>query len=139
MELKDVEIKVENPNQEYWIGVSCNAGGNGWDNFYTDGTVEIIGDEDVYASQSNLVKVENATYVAIESLSDAKETDRRKMKDRTFKIIGSDPAETIKQVGLENIFNPAGSQSEDLTTSCVYSKQGKPKARDLDMLPRTWK
>lgn len=139
MELKDVEIKVENPNQEYWIGVSCYSGGNGWDNFYTDGTVEIIADEDVYASQSNLVKVENATYVAIESLYDAEETDMHKMRNRAFKIIGSDPAETIKQVGLENIFNPAGSQSEDLTTSCVYSKQGKPKAKDNSMLPRTWK
>ena len=98
MELKDVELKVEDPNQEYWIGQSALSPGNEWDNLYTDGTVQIIGDEGVYSNQSNLVKVDNATYVAIESFHDPKELVPSKMEDHSYRLISSDPAETIEKV-----------------------------------------
>jgi hypothetical protein len=139
MELKDVELKVENPNQEYWIGQSALSPGNEWDNLYTDGTVQIIGDEGVYSNQSNLVKVDNATYVAIESFHDSKELVASKMEDHSYRLISSDPAETIEKVGLENIFSKTGVKTEDLSTSCIYAKQGPLRVKDTDMLPKTWK
>ena len=138
MELKDVEMKVEDPNQEYWIGLSTYSSGFGWENFYTDGSVRILADEGVYSGQSNLVKVEDATYVAFESFFDLNETDRSKMKEHGYTLIGNDPAETVKQIGLDKIFCPEGAE-ESLTTSCIYAKKGIPHVADPGMLPRRWK
>ena len=138
MELKDVNCTVDDPNKKYWIGHTVYAMGYGWENFYTDGAVRIIADENVYSQQSNLVEVTDATYVAREIISDMEETEISKMKTHNYTIIGTDPAETIKTNGLENIFSSTNSVSTKLTTSQIHS-QGKILAKDYKMLPSHWK
>lgn len=138
MELKDINCTVDDPNKTYWIGHSVYAMGYGWENFYTDGAVRIIEDENVYSQQSNLVEVTGATYVAREIISDMEETEISKMKTHNFTIIGSDPAETIKTKGLENIFSSTNGAFTKLTTSQIHSQKTL-SIKNAQMLPRHWK
>ena len=138
MELEDINFIKDNPNKSYWIGYTIYAMGYGWENFYTDGAVRIIEDENVYSQQSNLVEVTEATYVAREIISDMEETEISKMKTHNYTIIGTDPAETIKTNGLENIFSSTNGVSTKLTTSQIHSQE-KVLAKDYKMLPSQWK
>ena len=139
MELKDVKIEVKNPNDEYCVGISKYETENGWENFYTDGRVRVLRDEGVYSDQSYMVRVEGATYVARQIGYDPNETDVNKMKYQNYRIIGSDPAATIEQIGLDNIFSSAGSSSVSLTTANIYSKKKEIGLDKPNMLPGMWK
>ena len=138
MELKDINITVDDPNKEYWIGNSSFSSSYKWDNFFTDGRVKIIKDEGIDGDQENLVKVDKATYVAIETIAVSHKEDGTKESNRIYKLIGNDPAKTIEELGIDNIFSDENSKHEALSTSCIYSKMESPDSLDPSFLPRSW-
>lgn len=123
MEIKDVKLIVNDPNKDYFVGLSAYSMGYGMDNVYTDGSVHLLNEEEVDSPHACVISVHNATYVAIESFFDMNEHELSKMKNHTYSITSSDPVAVIEENGLESIFNSGVRRPTHLSSANIYSKK----------------
>ena len=123
MEIKDVKLVVENPNKDYFVGLSTYSMGYGYEYIYTDGYVRLVDEEQVYGLHASVIRVEDATYVARESHFDMYKKDVNEMSDHSFSIISADPVEVVEKEGLDKIFNSNYGYSSHLSTASVYSRK----------------
>ncbi len=132
MELKDVNLVVEDPNKDYFVGLSSYSMGFGFENFYTDGFVRLVDEEPTYGLHGSIIRVEDATYVARAKHFDMYKRDINEMNNHSFSIISADPAEVIEKEGLDKIFNSNYGYPSHLSTATVYSKKTPDKSMKTD-------